>query len=183
MSLRTLILHPTSPTLLLLFLPPEIKPTETSRVCSAITELSPSKFQEILIYSIILIIASCTSVAQFCSEKFTPKLVEITLSSVLMNESRIDFRSYKRKIWDCKSLNFQKKKIRNQWESALLSVAEKERAVIVRISRRSLGFWGGWVDKDRCVGFRCVELTTRVLSVGGGRKAVAWKWVEEESHG
>lgn len=39
----------------------------------------------------------------------------------------------------------------------------------VRISRRSLGSRGGWVvDKDRCVGFRRVELTTRVLSVGGG---------------
>lgn len=39
----------------------------------------------------------------------------------------------------------------------------------IRISRRSLGSRGGWVvDKDRCVGFRRVELTTRVLSVGGG---------------
>lgn len=49
------------------------------------------------------------------------------------------------------------------------SVTEKEGAVAVRISRRSRGSRGGWiVDKDRCVGFRRVELTTRVLSVGGG---------------
>lgn len=39
----------------------------------------------------------------------------------------------------------------------------------IKISRRSLGSRSGWVvDKDRCVGFRRVELTTRVLSVGGG---------------
>jgi len=40
----------------------------------------------------------------------------------------------------------------------------------VAVSKKTSGFSrGGWVvDKDRCVGFRRVELTTRVLSVGGG---------------
>lgn len=54
-----------------------------------------------------------------------------------------------------------------------LSIAERRwgetSAMAVRISRRPPSSRDGRVvDKDRCVGFRRVELTTRVLSVGAG---------------
>lgn len=91
MSLRTLILHPASPTLLHLFLPPEIKPTETSRVCPAITELLPPKFQGILSHLTILTTANCTfalrnsamslySTRVCAEERFTAELIQITLN-------------------------------------------------------------------------------------------------------
>jgi hypothetical protein len=51
------------------------------------------------------------------------------------------------------------------------SVAGKKRTRDGRKNfKKTPGFSrGGWVvDKDRCAGFRRVELTTRVLSVGGG---------------
>lgn len=94
MSLRTLILHPASPTLLHLFLPPEIKPTETSRVCPAITELLPPKFQGILSHLTILTTANRTFAAQFCNEfvlfvcvcaeeRFAAELIQITLNYAL----------------------------------------------------------------------------------------------------